>query len=226
MMKTFRKVALLFLVFGETCLGEDALPKSDEDLAAHWEWVRPEEGSYSFKDGSFLLKSSPGNIWGKGKANHILTRSLEEENVCITTTVTVNPEVHGEQAGLMLYWDDDHYCKVVKEWFGSFKTETIVTARESEGKGKGLKFLRFVDEVAHLRIVKIRKQVICFVRGEKEETFTLLSRTEVPVGSEEPLKLALYSSGAKKGADHWATFHSLEVEAIAADVDVLNFLEP
>ena len=179
-----------------------------------------------FQGWKFASQEFAWEYLGKGKTNHILMKSLEEENVCITATVSVKPEVHGEQAGLMLYRDDDHYCKVVKEWFGKFKTETIVVARESEGKGQGLKFLRFPDEVVHLRMVKTGAQVVTFVRGEKEGSFTLLSRTEMPEGGSEPVKLALYSSGAEKGVEHWATFHSLEVKSIEADADVLSFLEP
>ena len=59
-----------------------------------------------------------------------------ESKVCLTLKLSLNPSVHGEQAGLVLYLDDDHYCKVVREWIGSLKALAIVSAREEEGKGK------------------------------------------------------------------------------------------
>ena len=171
------------------------------------------------------MKSLPGNIWGGGNANNILVRPLNDENVCITAKVSLKPEVHGEQAGLLLYQDDNNYCKVVKEWYGGLKTHTIITAVEKDGKASALKILPFADEVVVLRMVKLGQEVICFVRGEKEQSFTLLSRTEAPNKPDSPFKLALYSAGAKEGADRWATFHSLTVKTLEPDADPLDFLE-
>jgi len=205
---------------------KNSLPTNEEELRAGWEWIRLQDGGYEFQEEALRIKSLPGNIWGGGKASNILVRALEGESVCITAKVSLKPEVHGEQAGLMLYLDDDNYCKIVYEWFGKLSTTTIVTARESEGKAKPLKILPFADEAVVLRLVRLEEQVLCFAKGEKEETFTLLTHTKMPTGSDEPAQLALYSSGAKKETDHWATFHTLEVQSISADADALSFLKP
>ena len=217
--------AMLLLSAGYS-FAEEVLPKNEEALAKDWEWVRLQEGSYNFEERKLRIKSLPGNIWGKGEGKNILLKSLEEENVCITLQLTLHPETHGEQAGVLLYLDDDHYCKVVREWVGgSIQGHAVVSARELEGKGKPLKALPFEESTVVLRMVKLGRKVVSFVKGEKEDSFVLLSVTELPELPEKEVKIALYSSGAKKGTDHWAEFHSLTVEAIEADADPLSFLK-
>ena len=134
-----------------------------------------------------------------------------ESKVCLTLKLSLNPSVHGEQAGLVLYLDDDHYCKVVREWIGSLKALAIVSAREEEGKGKALKVEALEGKVISLRMVKLGDRVVCFGCAESEEKFKLLSDTTLPKKEGAELKLALVSAGAKGDVDHWAEFHSLTI---------------
>ena len=222
-----RIASLLVVLFAGYSFAEEILPKNEEELAQGWQWLRLQEKCYHFEDGKLRVKSLPGNIWGAGQGKNILLKPLQEENVCMTLQLTLHPEIHGEQAGLLLYLDDDHYCKVVREWVGgSVKGHAIVSARELEGKGKALKVLPFEDNAVVLRMVKLGRKVVCFAKGEKEDGFVLLSVTELPEQPEKEVQMALYSSGAKEGADHWAEFHSLTVETIEADADPLSFLKP
>ena len=227
-------LAAIFISLGGSCFAEtDAetaatgvLPQNEKDLSENWEWIRPDESGVEFKDGILRIQSLPGNIWGGGKAKNILLQPLEEENVCITLTLSLEPDKHGEQAGLFLYQDDDNYFKVVKEWVGKLKAHTIVCVKEVDGKGEALKMLPLDPRTVDLRIVKIGKEVAGYVRGEEDELFTLLARTELPEMAEKPVQLALYSAGAKEGVEHWAEFYSLTVEPIEGNADVQSFLKP
>ena len=227
-------LAALVIFLGSSCLaeteveGEDfsVFPKNEEELNENWERVRPEESGVEFKEEVLRIQSLPGNIWGGGKAKNILLQAIEKENVCITATVSLEPDKHGEQAGLFLYLDDDNYFKVVKEWVGKLKAHTIVCAKEVAGKGEALKMLPLDSRTVDLRIVKVGKKVAGYVRGNEEELFTLLAHTELPEKAETPVQLALYSAGAKEGVAHWAEFSSLTVEPIEGDADVLGFLKP
>jgi len=225
--RTMKALGIVFCSLAGYSFGEEVLPKNEEELTKGWQWVRPQEGSHRFEEGTLSLKSWPGNIWKKGKAKNILLKPLQEENVCITVKLTLQPEAHGEQAGVFLYLDDDHYCKLVKEWFGGkINDHTIVSAREIDGAGEPLKVLPFNESTVVLRMVKQGRRVVSFVKGGDEDNFLLLSATELPDKLEEEVKVALYSSGAKKDTDNWAEFHSLTIETIEATADPLSFLKP
>ena len=103
-------------LFGQEQIEADnILPKNEEALNEKWKWVRPVEFCHDFEKGFLRIKSLPGDIWGGGSTptQNLLHTELTEENVCLTLKVSFNPTVHGEQAGLVLYLDDEHYCKVV-----------------------------------------------------------------------------------------------------------------
>ncbi len=224
---------------------ENLLPKNEEELSKSWKWVRYNKGSHAFKDGKFSVKSLPGNIYEHERvpSQNILLMDFPHQYACVTLKVSLKPDKQGEQAGLLFYRDDDHYMKVVKEWFtgdtwhgqpnkkagkeARFLDHTIISVREQGGKAQILRIFKLDEEVVHLRLVRIGDRVVSYARGDSEKAFRYVSDTALPSIKGKPLKLALFSSGARSSeVDHWATFHSLTIVPLDKKVNPLGFTKP
>src|SRR5688572_16285049 len=102
-----------------------------------YSWIRADAAASKVEKGALLLKPLPGTIWEKtATQKNLLVRDLpawkaEEGSIAAQVTVTNVMGVDGEQAGLMLYADDDNYLKLCRERVGG-KTQ-IVFARELAG---------------------------------------------------------------------------------------------
>jgi len=67
-------------------------------------------------------------------------------------------------------------------------------------------------------------RVVSYVRGDSDKSFKYVTDTALRSLKGKPLKLGLFSSGAKSPeADHWATFHSLTVVPIDEKANPLGF---
>ena len=112
-------------------------PFSAGALAAGWTWKNEVPGAWRLTDGALHLRTQPGNLWGaSNNAKNLLLRPLPVARDGLSTEVTMRSAPRGgyEQAGLVWYWDDDHYVKIVREHFGdrdiiNFVVETNGTPR-------------------------------------------------------------------------------------------------
>ena len=220
---------------------KNSLPSNDQELSKHWQWVRHHKGCHHFKNGKLLIKSLPGNIYENHRppSQNILLTAFKHKYACITLKVSLKPDKHGEQAGLLFYRDDNHYVKLVKEWYTGpswrgqpnnrigkqerFKDHSIISVREQGNKAQIIRVFALDEEIVHLRFVKMGDRVVSYARGDSEKKFKYVSDTALPSLNGKPLKLGLLSSGANSGVDHWATFHSLTIVPIDEKANPLGF---
>ena len=101
-----------------------------------WSFVREDKADWRLKDGKLQLLAQPSNIWGKknNKTENFLLRALPGPKAAVEVTVDFNPRKEYEQAGLMIYLDDDNYIKFDRELYGG---QSCTLVLESKAKPKG-----------------------------------------------------------------------------------------
>ncbi len=99
-----------------------------------WSFVREDKAEWRLKDGNLQLLAQPSNIWGKrnNKTENFLLRALPGPKSTVEVTVHFNPRKEYEQAGLMLYLDDDNYIKFDRELYGGQSAPWSSRARRSQ----------------------------------------------------------------------------------------------
>lgn len=87
-------------------------------LAPQWSWVRenPADWSLSADPGTLTIDAVNGDLYGTANnAQNVLVEPAPSGDFVAQTKVALKPDQNYEQAGLLLYQDDDHYLKLVGE---------------------------------------------------------------------------------------------------------------
>ncbi|MGH3005210.1 MAG: ThuA domain-containing protein [Gaiellaceae bacterium] len=93
--------------------------------------VRESQGGFSVGDGVLTLDASNGDIYGGSTgAGDFILQPLPDASWQATTKVTFDPSTNYQQAGLLVYGDDDNYAKLDLLWAGARRIEFI---REANG---------------------------------------------------------------------------------------------
>lgn len=132
--------------------------KAQKKLADGWTWVREDAKAWKVADGAIEIRALPGTLWEKANsAKNVLLRKppapgTDDQPFAIEATVKNAPAQAAEQAGVILYQDDDTYIKLVREHLeGKLFIvmalerggETIVWAKkEMTGESHGLRLIR------------------------------------------------------------------------------------
>ena len=111
-------------------LFEDRL---DAAPAGDWEWIRPARDGWWVLDRALQIKALPGTLCRDANdARNVLLRPAPAPAFAVDVVVTSNPQTDAEQAGLVLYHDDDNYIKLVREYLDG--RTYVVMAREDDGE--------------------------------------------------------------------------------------------
>jgi regulation of enolase protein 1 (concanavalin A-like superfamily) len=205
---------------------QDALDKDPQ--SPPWAWIREEREQHRVgPDGKLQIRALRGTLWtaDRNDARNLLVRPWPEaarEDAIVTVTVSFAPERGGEQAGVMLYFGDDDYIKIVRESLEGKRW--IVMAREEKGTPTPLDK---VEEAANDVTLTLER------RGELIEGFYAVDRAGAGAGSDQrkrvgrgdlpratgaaaELKICLFAHGGPRDAAEarWATFSNLKVTPI------------
>ena len=106
----------------------------EESLRKDWEWVREEPTEWQWNDGGLRLRTQPGGIWG-GKElakNVLVSKSVIEGKGSMEALIRLEDPIRKwEQAGLLVYVDDDHFVKLIVEFI---EDELFVVMARELGK--------------------------------------------------------------------------------------------
>jgi regulation of enolase protein 1 (concanavalin A-like superfamily) len=178
-------------------------------------WVRQDAAASKVEKGALLLKPLPGTIWEKtATQKNLLVRELpawkpEEGSIAAEVTVTNAMGADSEQAGLMLYLDDDNYLKLCRERVGG-KTQ-IVFARERAGAAV-CPVERDDPAASHkLRIRWEGQRVSAEILPAGAPKWIAAGYCESPFPKPEGVKVALYACGAPADANRWAQFTDFRI---------------
>lgn len=190
--------------------------------AKGYAWVRQDAGASKLDKGALLLKALPGTIWDQAATQkNLLLRPLpaakdEDGPLSVEAVVSNAPEVDDEQAGIMLYQDDDTYLKLCRERVKG--KMTIVFARELGGIATSLAEIESAAPSHKLRIRFEGQKVSAEVLPLGAPKWVLAGYCETPFAKPERAKAALYACGAPAGADRWGRFTDFRI-GHAAPVD-------
>lgn len=89
-------------------------------LADYWSWVGEDNTKWSLtsNSGFMTLTTQYGGIEGPGAATakNVLLKNASGENYAIETKVNFSPTQNFQQAGLVMYNDNNHFIKLVKAY--------------------------------------------------------------------------------------------------------------
>ena len=174
-----------------------------------WSFVREDKADWRLKDGKLQLLAQPSNIWGKrnNKTENFLLRALPGPKAAVEVTVDFNPRKEYEQAGLMIYLDDDNYIKFDRELYGG---QSCTLVLESKAKPKVVKKIPFREGPLRLRLEISDGKVKAMVKAPGGKKWTAHGETTLPGGSEE-VKVGLFALLGDAKKPRWATFSDFEL---------------
>jgi len=205
-------VAVFLVVAASWATLATAAPKSasvykadfSKALDKGWSFVREDKAEWRLKDGNLQLLAQPTNIWGKknNKTENFLLRALPGPTFAVEVTVDFNPRKEYEQAGLMLYVDDDNYIKFDRELYAG---QSCTLVLESKAKPKVVKKIPFREGPLRLRLEISDGKVKAMVKGPEDKGWTSHGETTLPASSDK-VKVGLFALQGDAKAPRWATF--------------------
>jgi hypothetical protein len=180
---------------------EKFLGKLDQD----WAWVHEQPGAWKIIDGSLHLRTLPGTLWADANNAHnfLLRPAVNWVSGFATRVIVCNePQLMGEQAGLIWYNDDDNYIKLVKE---SLEGEQwIVLAREEEGQPLLINKTRISSQSAELQLRWIDHRVHGQFRLSPEMNWQSVG--ECALLADGDPKVGLFTHGGPEAFERWVEF--------------------
>ena len=175
-----------------------------KSLDKGWSFVREDKADWRLKDGKLQLLAQPSNIWGKrnNKTENFLLRALPGPAATVEVTVDFNPKKEYEQAGLMIYLDDDNYIKFDRELYGG---QSCTLVLESKAKPKVVKKIPFREGPLRLRLEIAAGKVKAMVKAPGGKEWTTHGETTLP-GSHDKVKVGMFALLGDKKNPRWATF--------------------
>jgi regulation of enolase protein 1 (concanavalin A-like superfamily) len=182
----------------------------NEQLDNNWWWLREDPQAWSLKNHALHLKTLHGSLWGKSNnAKNILLRPKTSvvSGLTLEVTVTNQPVLQGEQAGLILYIDEANYIKLVKECLD--ETQWIVLAREQDDNPALVAKIPCATESAQLRLT---------ITGSMVEGWVCMPGTEswIKVGEcalliEDSAHPGVFTHGGAEEAERWVTLRDFYI---------------
>jgi len=172
------------------------------ELDQDWTWVHEKPTAWRIGDGVLHLRTLPGTLWGDpNNAHNFLLRSVDDFTNGFATRVTVTnePQIMGEQAGLIWYLDDDNYIKLVKESLEG--VEWIVLAREESGQSELIAKTRISVESAELQLVLLDGVVHGQFRTPPEDDWQKVG--DCPLVKDVDPKVGLFTHGGPAEIERW-----------------------
>lgn len=104
---------------------------NSKTLTESWWWLREDSTAWKLENKTLKLRTLPGTLWGKNNtAKNVLLRpeTAIQSGLTAEVTITNQPILQAEQAGLIWFNDEANYVKLVKENLDN--SVWIVLARE------------------------------------------------------------------------------------------------
>ena len=209
---------LLLLAAAEANVIQDTLDKSPQPP---WEWLREDRENWRVEDDKLQIKAQRGTLWkaDRNDAKNLLIRpwpaEAAGEDSVIAVTVRFAPEQGGEQAGVMFYFGDDDYVKLVRESLEGKRW--IVMGREEKGAGKQVARQAVESDEVTLYLARHGDKIegLYSTPGHAELTAIGNCTLPSPPAAEAVLKFGVFAHGGPAPAEaRWATFSKLTVTSL------------
>ena len=146
----------------------------------------------------------------KNDVRNLVLRPLtipEGKTVAVEVRVSNQPSAPYENAGLMLYFDDDHYVGLIKESMGG----ELVVAMSREVAAEGNVPARQPYNATHvcLRLEVSEKEVSSFHRPSEKDAWRPLGTCQRPHPG--PARIGLQASYGHADLKHWVQFRGFRI---------------
>jgi serine/threonine protein kinase/regulation of enolase protein 1 (concanavalin A-like superfamily) len=104
------------------------------ELDARWSWVREDRSHWTLTDrpGYLRITTQRGDIYaGANNLRNLLLQQVPEGDFEVTTLISVQPQTHAQQAGLVVYQDDDNFVRLTRGFM--FSDNQVEFLLEQEG---------------------------------------------------------------------------------------------
>ena len=183
-----------------------------EPFLKPWRWIRENADAHRQSEKGLEIKIQPGGLMGGGcDAKNVFIRTLPRAAKLVSVFVDADHKSQFEQAGLIVYRDDDNYTKLVMEMVDEKKWIVLVVeidaaarvinkvpAPEKGGVWIGME-LDGDNLVGHCWIME----------GEKVGNHQEVGRSEFPIavsqGRPRP-RIGVFTQSGQADADRWARF--------------------
>ena len=183
---------------------------STETLDDMWWWLREDPASWLLKEKALLMRTLPGTLWGtNNSATNILLRPEIgiESGLTSQVTVTNQPQIQGEQAGLIWYNDEDNYIKLVKELLNG--TVWIVLAREQAEKATLVAKIPMLTESARLRLTLTGQIVNGWARSSDSDSWEKVG--ECALVNNDRVHLGVFTHGGPAEEERWVSLRQFHI---------------
>jgi len=208
----------LFLSFlaGSAAAADPAGPLYQDSLRpplkAGWTWLHESPQGWKMDAEGLHLQTLPGTLWGsENDGRNELVRPAPGGDVAVEVTLHMDPPepLRWEQAGLLWFFDDDRFVKLVKEIeHGKWN---IVMGREWDARTTVLCVTPVADGPVRLRLEVRGTKVTGRYRVGDGEWLTA-AECELPENTQP--KIGLHAQRGPKDPAHWVRLHDLAVERI------------
>jgi regulation of enolase protein 1 (concanavalin A-like superfamily) len=198
-------IALMALALQDKVLFEEKFAKK---LSDGWTWTREDKKGWKVTEGALEIRALPGGINGKeNTAKNLLLRKppaagTQDEPFALEATVQNAPAQAGEQAGVILYVDDDNYVSFVREHKEGKTFVRMIREREGEETVWAQKELE--GESHALRILHLGNKIQAEVMMGKPAMWMPAYYGEPPFKG--PVKAGLIAFGGPGDKERWAKF--------------------
>ncbi|MEO3816964.1 ThuA domain-containing protein [Plantactinospora sp. B24E8] len=176
-----------------SCLGARSDDFSGTELdKSRWSTVVRENQLYAVRDGNLALPTSVGDLYGsRNDATNLVLQPAPDGSWQATTRVTLAVAANYQQAGLIVYGDDDNYAKLDLLYNGSrrieFIRETAGTPRNESGDSAAAP----AGDSVYLRLTSDGTNLTAAFSADGQ-TFTPVGQSAALAGITEP-KVGLFA---------------------------------
>jgi regulation of enolase protein 1 (concanavalin A-like superfamily) len=169
-----------------------AIGFDDEKVA--WSWLREEPAGWRTREHRLELQSLPGTMWeGANSTRNVALRPIPAADLVVEVRVQGAIASPAEQAGLLLFADDDNYVKLVKEMVGANLAVVMVT--ETDGVPVVDGSVPLTGDHALLQIIVDADGVHGSMRTD-DGPWTSVADAARPAWWQDDSRLGLFSQGA------------------------------
>ena len=139
-----------------------------------WSWVREDNTKWSLKanKGNMRITCQPGELYmTTNTAKNLLLRTPSAEDWSIKTKVTFNPTLANQQAGLLVYQDDNNYVKLIRCYNGANR---VHFAKETGGTYAMVNEVAQAATTVYLKITKSGTNYTGYYNTDGSENWTQL----------------------------------------------------
>jgi regulation of enolase protein 1 (concanavalin A-like superfamily) len=176
-------------------------------LLENWSWVRERSVNWRIAEGELQIRTRPGSLMeDSNNAENLLIRPLSNTFNGFSAIVSCELAVPYEQAGLLWYYDDDNYIKLVKELVGEELAVVLVREEDAKASVLGKIALSSSTDAVELQFFIVDEVITGQFRISSAAGWITVA--QCAAYPQQGLHAGLFTHGGEADADRWVRFSS------------------